>query len=93
MKQSGLSDYIIAILELFEAEARAFKRESVSLAFSIGFILLGIGVLFIAFGFLLWAIYVALSASFGASIGALLSAGVALLLSVGIFLVVSWQSR
>ena len=93
MKQSGLSDYIIAILELFEAEGRALKKESLRVAYSFGFILAGIGILLISAGFLLWALYSTLSVAYGDNIGALITAGLGMLLSILLFVIASWQSR
>ena len=93
MRQSGLSDYIIAILELFEAEGRALKKETVRVAYSFGFILGGMGLLLISMGFLLWAIHGMLCEAFSPNMGTLITAGIGFVMSLLLFGMARWLSR
>jgi len=93
MRGSGLSDYIIAILELFEAEGRALKKETLKVGYSLGFILTGIGVLLISMGYLLWAFNGVLSDAYGKNLGSLITAGIGFVMSFILLLVAKWLSR
>jgi len=90
MRGSGLSDYIIAILELFEAEGRALKKETVKVGYSLGFILAAIGILLIAMGYLLSAFNGLLADAYGANIASLITAGIGIGLSLTLLLVARW---
>lgn len=57
----GLTDYLIALLELLEAEGRSAKRSVYALATAIGVFALGILLLAAAAGFLVTGLYLGLS--------------------------------
>lgn len=93
MKGSGLSDYIIAVLELFEAEGRTLKQQTLKLAYSFGFILGGIGVLLISIGYLLWALNGALSDMYGHNLASLITAVIGIVISVVFLGLARWLNR
>jgi len=93
MRGSGLSDYIIAILELFEAEGRALKKETVKLGYSLGLVLAGIGALLISVGYLLYAFHGFLADSYGQNLGSLMTAGIGFIMSVLFLVMAKWLSR
>jgi len=93
MRGSGLSDYIIAILELFEAEGRVLKKETVNIAYAFGFIIAAIGILLISFGYLLSAFSGVLIEQYGQNMGSFITAVIGLTLSVIFLLVAKWLSK
>ena len=93
MKPVSLSDYVIALLELLEAEGRELKQQSVKLGYSLGLISLGFILALIAFGFLLWAIYGLLSQNMSPEYAALTMSGIALLLAFILFGASRWMRR
>ena len=90
MKPATLSDYIIALLDLLEAEGRELKKQSVKLGYSLGLISLGFTIVLIALGFFLWAVYGLLIQTMSSEMAALTMSGIALLLSLIIFGVAKW---
>jgi len=93
MRGSGLSDYIIAILELFEAEGRTFKKEALKFGYSLGFLFVGIGLFLISIAYFLWASNTVLSEIYGQGVGALLTASLGLGLSIIFLLVARWLNK
>ena len=93
MRGSGLSDYIIAILELFEAEGRALKKETAKVGYALGFVFAGIGLLLISMGYLLYAFYGVLSDTYGQNLGSLMTAGLGFIMSVLFLMMAKWLSR
>lgn len=93
MRGSGLSDYIIAILELLEAEGRALKKETVKVGYALGFVLAGIGLLLISMGYLLYAFHGVLSDAYDKNLGSLMTAGLGFTISVLFLVMAKWLSR
>ena len=90
MKPVSLSDYVIALLELLEAEGRELKKHTVKLGYSLGLISLGFTLALIAFGFFLWAIYSLLTHTMSPEMAALTMSGVALIFAFILFGVSRW---
>lgn len=85
----GLSDYLVALLELLEAEGRSAKRNAYQLATAIAVFALGTLLLAGAAGFLITALYLGLTAVFPPAWVALICGAV--LLGVGVS--VLWLAR
>lgn len=85
----GLSDYLIALVELLEAEGRSAKRNAFALATAIAIFMLGILLLAGAAGFLVAGLYLGLATVLHPAWVALICGG-ALLVTGGIVL---WLAR
>jgi len=93
VKGSGLAEYIISILELFEAEGRVLKRQAVNTAYSLGFIGVGMLLTVVSIAYLLWALNGVLSGIYGHNLGSLITAAVGMSLSFIFLMVGKWLSK
>jgi len=93
MRGSGLSDYLIAILELLEAEGRSFKKEALKVAYSLGFILVGMGLLLLSFAYFLWAFNAMLLDVYTQSVASFMTAGLGLGISLMVLGLAKWKSK
>ncbi len=84
-----VTDYLIALLELLEAEASNLKAGLLRTGTALGLALVGVGLLAAAAGVLGWSAYAALVPYWGRSGAAAACAGVLALLG-GVFL---WAAR
>ncbi len=76
-----MPEFVIALLELLEAEGRALKRSVRRISFGLVFLLTASALILTALGFLLAAGYLALAAALGSTLAALIMGGVSLLLA------------
>ncbi|MDD3577081.1 MAG: hypothetical protein PHT38_09360 [Halothiobacillus sp.] len=76
-----MPEFVIALLELLEAEGRALKRSVRRVSFGLVFLLTASALILTALGFLLAAGYLALAAALGGALAALIMGGVSLLLA------------
>ncbi|MDD4966956.1 MULTISPECIES: phage holin family protein [unclassified Halothiobacillus] len=76
-----MPEFVIALLELLEAEGRALKRSVRRVSFGLVFLLTASALILTALGFLLAAGYLALAAALGSTLAALIMGGVSLLLA------------
>ena len=76
-----MPEFVIALLELLEAEGRALKLAVRRVSFGLVFLLTASALILTALGFLLAAGYLALSAALGSALAALIMGGVSLLLA------------
>lgn len=76
-----MPEFVIALLELLEAEGRALKLAVRRVSFGLVFLLIASALILTALGFLLAAGYLALSAALGSALAALIMGGVSLLLA------------
>lgn len=76
-----MPEFVIALLELLEAEGRALKRSVRRVSFGLVFLLTASALILTAVGFLLAAGYLALAAALGSTLAALIMGGVSLLLA------------
>jgi len=93
MRGSGLSDYIIAIVELFEAEGRVLKKQALRFAYSLGFLLTGILILLMSIGYVLWAFNGFLSDVYGQNLASVLTAIMGLSISTVFLGLARWLNR
>lgn len=75
-----MPEFVIALLELLEAEGRALKQSVRRVSFGLVFLLTASALILTALGFLLAAGYLALAAALGSALAALIM-GLASLLS------------
>ncbi|MBD3816353.1 MAG: phage holin family protein [Halothiobacillus sp.] len=76
-----MPEFVIALLELLEAEGRALKRSVRRVSFGLVFLLTASALILTSLGFLLAAGYLALAAALGSTLAALIMGGVSLLLA------------
>lgn len=76
-----MPEFVIALLELLEAEGRALKLAVRRVSFGLVFLLTASALILTALGFLLAAGYLALSAALGSALAALIMGGASLLLA------------
>ena len=76
-----MPEFVIALLELLEAEGRALKQSVRRVSFGLVFLLTASALILTALGFLLAAGYLALAAALGSALAALIMGGVSLLLA------------
>lgn len=89
--KSSITEYIIGIFELFEAEVKSLKKGILNLFISIGFIFVAIFLLFVAFIFIAMGVhdfYATLMLSYQADFA---TAGTFILLSVLILGAIKWM--
>lgn len=67
-----MSEFVIALLELLEAEGRAFRQAFRRASFGVAFLIIATLLVIAGFGFLVASGYWALTAFFSASISALI---------------------
>ena len=80
--RTTLSDFVIAFLDLLEAEGRTLRQQTVRLGWGLGFVLLTVLIALAAVGFLLWGLYQYAAAWVGPAAAALLLAAAALVLAL-----------
>lgn len=80
--KTTLSDFVIAFLDLMEAEGRTLKQATMRVGWGMAFIILSAIFILIAGGFLLWGIYQQLITLTNPSTAAILIALSALILAV-----------
>ena len=85
----ALSDFVISLLELLEAESRSLRKGVVTLGTSLVFVSLAGFILFFALAFLIWSLYQALTPLLPAAVVSLLC-GLTLLILAGVCL---WIAR
>ncbi len=93
MKPATISDYLIALFELVEAEGREFKKQGLNMGFSLGLIVLGFIVLLASFGFLIWSVYGFLSQVFSVGLTFFFMFILTFILAIIIFGISKWISR
>lgn len=76
-----MPEFVIALLELLEAEGRALKLAVRRVGFGLVFLLTASALILTALGFLLAAGYLALAAALGSALAALIMGGASLLLA------------
>jgi hypothetical protein len=76
-----MPEFVIALLELLEAEGRALKLAVRRVSFGLVFLMTASALILTALGLLLAAGYLALSAALGSALAALIMGGVSLLLA------------
>jgi multisubunit Na+/H+ antiporter MnhG subunit len=77
-----LTEYVIGLLELMEAEGRALRRAVVRTGMGLGLLLVAVGLILTGLGFLMAATYMALAVWLGAPWAAFAVGVAALLLAV-----------
>lgn len=92
MRETSISEYLIALLELVEAEGRELKRQTLKVGFSLGLILLAFGLIFTAFGFLIWGAFIFLNTQMSQQFAAFTLGGIIFLLSFAILGIAKWKS-
>lgn len=76
-----MPEFVIALLELLEAEGRALKQAVRRVSFGLVFLLTALALILTALGFLLAAGYFAIAAALGSALAALIMGGASLLLA------------
>lgn len=76
-----MPEFVIALLELLEAEGRALKQAVRRVSFGLAFLLTALALILTALGFLLAAGYLAIAAALGSALAALIMGGASLLLA------------
>lgn len=79
-----MPEFIIALLELLEAEGRAFKRGMRRFSFGLVALIIASAVMLTAIGFLLAAGYLALASALGSALAALIMGSACLILAAGL---------
>lgn len=93
MKEISLSKYIIALLELLEAEGRNFKSQVIKTGISLGLIFLGFSILFIAVLFLMWGVYSFFVTIMNPAWAGVSIFGICFIVAIIIFGVAKWQKQ
>jgi hypothetical protein len=76
-----MPEFVIALIELLEAEGRALKQSVRRVSFGLVFLLTASALILTALGFLLAAGYLALAAALGSALAALIMGSVSLLMA------------
>jgi hypothetical protein len=79
-----MSEFVIALLELLEAEGRTFLRAFRRASFGAAFLFIATLLVIAGFGFLMASGYWALTALFSASLSALIMGGMTLLIAAAL---------
>lgn len=93
MKEISLSQYIIALLELFEAEGRNLKSHVLKTGVLLGLIFLGFSILFVAVLFLMWGAYSFFTSVMNPAWAGASVFGICTVIAAIIFGVVKWQKQ
>jgi len=93
VKEISISQYIIALLDLFEAEGRNFKTQVLKTGILLGLIFLGFSILFIAVLFLMWGVYSFFITVMNPALAGVSVFGMCAVVAVIIFGVVKWQKQ
>ena len=79
-----MSEWVIALLDLIEAEGRALRRAVGRASFGVALLTIATLLVIAGFGFLIAAAYWALAATFGASLAAFIMSAVILLIAASL---------
>lgn len=93
MKMTGIADFIIAFLDLLEAEGRALRRAVMRLGWGLAFMLLAVLLLLAAAVFSLMGMYLFFASQFSPALAALLVSCITLLLALIIAGIAHWRTR
>jgi uncharacterized membrane protein YczE len=92
MRETSISEYVIALLELAEAEGRELKKQTLKVGFSLGLMLVAFGLIFTAFGFLIWGLFIFLTTQMSHQLAAFTLAGIIFLVSFIVLGIAKWKS-
>ena len=88
-----LSDIILSLVQLGEAELRNVKNSVFHLAASIGWLALGFALLLVGLLVLIWAGFVAMQGALGAPVAGVITGGGVVVLAVAFLGVATWRRK
>jgi len=91
--KTTLSDLVIALLDLLEAEGRALRSSALRVGLGLGLLVIAVGMLMVSAAFLLWSAYQVVSLWLGPASAALAMSLLALLIALLIVYLVKWLNR
>ncbi len=91
--KTTVSDLVIALFDLLEAEGRLLRQSAMNLGVGLGFVVLALIVGGVAVGFFLWGVYQLLLAWFSPAVTAFLMSLLALVLALIILGIARWLNR
>jgi uncharacterized membrane protein YcjF (UPF0283 family) len=91
--KTTLSDLVIALLDLLEAEGRALRSAVLRVGLGLGLLMVAIGMVLVSLAFLLWSAYQFVALWYGPTVAALVMSMLALLIALLILYLVKWLNR
>lgn len=91
--KTTLSDLVISLLDLLEAEGRALRSAVLHVGLGLGLLVIAVGMLMVSMAFLLWSAYQFVSLWLGPGVAALAMSLLALLIALLIMYLVKWLNR
>ncbi|TCK18624.1 hypothetical protein DFR30_1903 [Thiogranum longum] len=91
--KTTLSDLVIALLDLLEAEGRALRSSTLRVGLGLGLLVIAVGMLMVSAAFLLWSAYQFVSLWLEPALAALAMSLLALLIALLIVYLVKWLNR
>lgn len=91
--KTTLSDLVIALLDLLEAEGRSLRSAVLRVGLGLGLLTIAVVMLLVSMAFLLWSAYQFVSLWLGPTLAALAMSLLALVLALLVVYLVKWLNR